>query len=102
MAIQDTMMRIRYAKALVIVDPDNLALAGSCEISMHTDKVVTHTEIYIRMVKFGVALIPGGGGSKEFAKRFSDELKEGDIRINALRERFLTIGQAKVDRKSVV
>ena len=48
------------------------------------------------LVEFGVGLIPGGGGSKEFAKRLSDELSEGDIRINKLREKFLTIGQAKV------
>jgi len=48
------------------------------------------------MVEFGVGLIPGGGGSKEFALRLSDSFKDGDIEINALRERFLTIGQAKV------
>ena len=35
-------------------------------------------------------------GTKEFVLRLHDELKEGDIRINAMRERFLTIGQAKV------
>ena len=33
---------------------------------------------------------------KEFALRLADELKEGDIRINRMRERFLTISQAKV------
>ncbi len=93
---QDTMMRVRYAKAPVIVAPHNLAIGGGCELAMHADKVVAHAETYIGLVEFGVGLIPGGGGSKEFAKRFSDELKEGDIRINALRERFLTIGQAKV------
>ena len=48
------------------------------------------------LVEFGVGLIPAGGGTKEFAVRFSDELKEGDVEINALRNRFLTIGQAKV------
>jgi 3-hydroxyacyl-CoA dehydrogenase len=63
---------------------------------MHADKVVAHAETYIGLVEFGVGLIPGGGGSKEFAKRFSDGLKDGDIRINRLRDRFLTIGQAKV------
>jgi len=93
---QDTMMRVRYANAPVIVAPHNLAIGGGCELSMHADKVVAHAETYIGLVEFGVGLIPGGGGSKEFAKRFSDELKEGDIRINALRDRFLTIGQAKV------
>jgi len=48
-----------------------------------------------------VGVIPGGGGSKEFALRLSDELKEGDIRTNAFRERFLTIGQAKVATSAV-
>ena len=63
---------------------------------MHADKVVAHAELYMGLVEFGVGLIPGGGGSKEFALRLSNELKEGDVKINRLRERFLTIGQAKV------
>ncbi|TSJ39056.1 3-hydroxyacyl-CoA dehydrogenase/enoyl-CoA hydratase family protein [Fluviicola chungangensis] len=93
---QDTMMRVRYSNIPVIVAPHNMALGGGCELSMHSDKVVAHAELYMGLVEFGVGLIPGGGGSKEFAKRFSEELKEGDIKINRLRERFLSIGQAKV------
>lgn len=95
-AFQDTMMRVRYSNIPVIVAPHNLALGGGCELSMHADKVVAHAELYMGLVEFGVGLIPGGGGSKEFAKRLSEELKDGDIKINRLRERFLTIGQAKV------
>lgn len=95
-AFQDTMMRVRYSNIPVIVAPHNMALGGGCELSMHSDKVVAHAELYMGLVEFGVGLIPGGGGSKEFAKRFSEELKEGDIKINRLRERFLSIGQAKV------
>lgn len=95
-AFQDTMMRARYSNIPVIVAPHNLALGGGCELSMHADKVVAHAELYMGLVEFGVGLIPGGGGSKEFAKRLSDELKSGDIKINRLRDRFLTIGQAKV------
>jgi 3-hydroxyacyl-CoA dehydrogenase len=93
---QDTMMRIRYSNIPVIAAPHNMALGGGCELSMHSDKVVAHAELYMGLVEFGVGLIPGGGGSKEFAKRFSDDLKDGDIKINRLRERFLTVGQAKV------
>jgi 3-hydroxyacyl-CoA dehydrogenase len=93
---QDTMMRVRYSNIPVIVAPHNMALGGGCELSMHSDKVVTHAELYMGLVEFGVGLIPGGGGSKEFAKRLSDEMREGDIKINRLREKFLTIGQAKV------
>ena len=93
---QDTMMRIRYCDVPVVVAPHNMCLGGGCEMSMHADKVVAHSELYMGLVEFGVGLIPGGGGSKEFAKRLSDELHQGDIKINRLRERFLTVGQAKV------
>ncbi len=95
-AFQDTMMRVRYSNIPVIAAPHNMALGGGCELAMHSDKVVAHAELYMGLVEFGVGLIPGGGGSKEFAKRFSEELKDGDIKLNRLRERFLSIGQAKV------
>jgi 3-hydroxyacyl-CoA dehydrogenase len=58
--------------------------------------VVAHAETYMGLVEFGVGLIPGGGGTKEFAVRLSDELKEGDVELNSFRDKFLTIGQAKV------
>lgn len=92
---QNTMMRIRYSSIPVVVAPHNLALGGGCEMSMHADKVVTHAETYMGLVEFGVGVIPGGGGSKEFTLRASDEFGDG-IRLNVLRNRFLTVGQAKV------
>ncbi len=93
---QNTMMRIRYSAIPVVVAPHNLALGGACEMSMHSDKVVAHAETYMGLVEFGVGLIPGGGGTKEFALRLSDELQEGDVELNNFRDRFLTIGQARV------
>ncbi|NRA11261.1 MAG: enoyl-CoA hydratase/isomerase family protein [Crocinitomicaceae bacterium] len=93
---QDTMMRVRYSNTPVVVAPHNMALGGGCEIALHADKVIAHAELYMGLVEFGVGLIPGGGGTKEFAKRLSEEYVAGDIKINRLRERFLTIGQAKV------
>jgi 3-hydroxyacyl-CoA dehydrogenase len=94
-AFQDTMMRVRYSSIPVIVAPHSLALGGGCEMSMHADKVIAHAETYMGLVEFGVGVIPGGGGSKEFALRASDEYKDG-IRLNVLKTRFLTIGQAQV------
>lgn len=93
---QNTMMRVRYSGVPVIVAPHQLALGGGCELSMHADKVIAHAETYMGLVEFGVGVIPGGGGTKEFALRLSDSLADGDIRTNRFRERFLTIGQAKV------
>ncbi len=92
---QDTMMKVRYSSIPVIVAPHNLALGGGCEMSMHADKVIAHAETYMGLVEFGVGVIPGGGGTKEFALRASDEYGDG-IRLNVLRNRFLTVGQAKV------
>ncbi len=57
---------------------------------------MAHAESYIGLVEFGVGVIPGGGGTKEFAVRLSDSLHEGDVELNTFREKFLTIGQAKV------
>ena len=93
---QNTTMRIRHSHIPVIVATHNMALGGGCEIAMHSDKVIAHAETYMGLVEFGVGLIPGGGGTKEFAERLSDELHEGDMRSNQFRNRFLTIGQAKV------
>jgi 3-hydroxyacyl-CoA dehydrogenase len=93
---QNTMMRMRYSSIPVVAAPHQLCLGGGTELCLHADKVVAHAETYMGLVEFGVGVIPGGGGTKEFALRLADELKEGDIRINAMRDRFLTIGQAKV------
>ena len=93
---QNTMMRMRHSSIPVVAAPHQLCLGGGTELSMHCDKVVAHAETYMGLVEFGVGVIPGGGGSKEFALRLSDELHEGDMRINRFRDRFLTIGQAKV------
>jgi 3-hydroxyacyl-CoA dehydrogenase len=93
---QNTMMRLRYSSIPVVAAPHNLTLGGGCELSMHSDAIVAHAETYIGLVEFGVGVIPGGGGTKEFALRMSDELNDGDMRINHLRNKFLTVGQAKV------
>lgn len=89
-------MRVRYSSIPVVVAPHGMSLGGGCEMTLHADKVQASAETYTGMVEFGVGLIPGGGGSKEFAMRFADEIKEGDIELNLLRERFLTIAMAKV------
>ncbi|MGD1846472.1 MAG: 3-hydroxyacyl-CoA dehydrogenase NAD-binding domain-containing protein [Salibacteraceae bacterium] len=95
-AFQNTTMRLRYSSIPVVVAPHGLTLGGGTEICLHADKVICHAETYMGLVEFGVGLIPGGGGTKEFALRASDEYEEGGIRTNVLRNRFLTVGQAKV------
>ena len=93
---QRTMMRMRYSGIPVVAAPHQMALGGGCELCMHADKVIAHAETYIGLVEFGIGVIPAGGGTKEFVVRLNDEMHNGDMRINRLRDRFLTIGQAKV------
>lgn len=95
-SFQNTSMRIRYSSIPVVIAPHNLALGGGCEFSLHADHVQLNAETYMGLVEFGVGLIPGGGGSKEFALRASDEYKEDQIVQNVLKDRFLTVAMAKV------
>ncbi|MRH99976.1 3-hydroxyacyl-CoA dehydrogenase [Kriegella sp. EG-1] len=93
---QDTMMRMRYSSIPTVSAPHGMTLGGGCELSLHADKVVAAAETYIGLVEFGVGVIPGGGGSKEFAVRAQDTFKKNDVELNVLQEYFLTIGMAKV------
>jgi 3-hydroxyacyl-CoA dehydrogenase len=98
---QNTAMRLRYSSIPVVAAPFQLTLGGGCEFSMHADFVQLHAETYMGLVEFGVGVIPGGGGSKEFALRAYDEYKADQIVQNTLKDRFLTIGQAKVSTSAV-
>lgn len=93
---QNTMMRLRYCAVPVVAAPHQMALGGGCELLLHSDHVVAHAESYIGLVEFGVGVIPGGGGSKEFAQRIGDQLTEGSIGLDVYRHYFMTVAQAKV------
>ncbi|MBO9592044.1 MAG: enoyl-CoA hydratase/isomerase family protein [Niabella sp.] len=93
---QNTTMRARYASVPVVVAPHGLALGGGCELSLHADKVCAAAETYTGLVELGVGLIPGGGGTKEFALRAADEVQHGEPENIPLQNRFLTIATAKV------
>lgn len=98
---QNTSMRIRYSSIPVVVAPHQLTLGGGCEFSLHADFVQLSAETYMGLVEFGVGVIPGGGGTKEFALRASDEFNADQIVQNTMKERFLTIGMAKVSTSAV-
>ncbi|MGE5106661.1 MAG: 3-hydroxyacyl-CoA dehydrogenase/enoyl-CoA hydratase family protein, partial [Sphingobacteriales bacterium] len=93
---QNTMMRARYSSIPVVVAPHGLALGGACELSLHSDKVCAAAETYTGLIELGVGLIPGGGGSKEFALRAADEMHEDEPETITLKNRFLSIATARV------
>jgi 3-hydroxyacyl-CoA dehydrogenase len=90
------MMRARYSSIPVVVAPHGLALGGGCELSLHSDKICAAAETYTGLVELGVGLIPGGGGTKEFVLRASDEMHQDEPETITLKNRFLTIATAKV------
>src|SRR5678815_3480161 len=93
---QNTMMRARYSSVPVVTAPHALTLGGACELSLHSDKCCPAAETYTGLVELGVGLIPGGGGTKEFTLRASDEMHEDEPETITLKNRFLSIGTAKV------
>ena len=93
---QDTSMKLRYSAIPVVIATQGYVFGGGCEFSMHADAVAAAAESYVGLVEVGVGLIPGGGGTKEFAVRASDTFHEGDVQINILIEKFKTISTAQV------
>ncbi|MBH46511.1 MAG: 3-hydroxyacyl-CoA dehydrogenase [Flavobacteriaceae bacterium] len=93
---QSVNMRIRTSKIPVVVATQGYVFGGGCEITMHCDAAVCAAESYIGLVEVGVGLIPGGGGTKEFALRVADGFYEGDVKIPMLIDHFKTIATAAV------
>ena len=48
----------------------------------------------------GIGVIPGGGGTKEMAKRASESYFSGDIELPTLKDRYLNIAMAKVAKSA--
>ena len=94
---QQTSMRLRYSAIPVVIATQGYVFGGGCEFSMHADAVMAAAESYIGLVEVGVGIIPGGGGTKEFAVRTADLItREGDVQIPTLIDKFKTIATAQV------
>ena len=93
---QSVNMRIRTSKIPVVTATQGYVFGGGCEITMHSDAAVCAAESYIGLVEVGVGLLPGGGGTKEFALRISDGFYEGDVKMPMLIDHFKSIATAAV------
>ncbi|RMG81095.1 MAG: 3-hydroxyacyl-CoA dehydrogenase/enoyl-CoA hydratase family protein [Bacteroidetes bacterium] len=93
---QQTTMRCRYSAIPVVCATQGYVFGGGCEIMMHSDAAMVAAESYIGLVEAGVGLLPGGGGTKEFAVRTSDAFGPGDVMIPRLVENFKVIALGQV------
>ncbi len=93
---QQTTMRCRYSAIPVVAATQGYTFGGGVETLMHCDGAAIAAESYIGLVEAGIGVIPGGGGTKEFAVRISDSFREGDVKIPSLVAHFKTIAMASV------
>jgi 3-hydroxyacyl-CoA dehydrogenase len=94
--LQKTLMSLKYSKIPTIAAVEGLALGGGCELLMHCNRRVAHTESYIGLVEMSVGLIPAGGGCKEMARRAAARKDS----FTALSQYFEQIGLAKVSKSA--
>ena len=71
-ALQTATQGLRHARVPTVAAPFNLALGGSCEVSMACAAAQAHAETYMGLVEVGVGLVPAGGGCLRMMERFSD------------------------------
>ena len=105
-AFQRMTQAIKFCPRPVVVAPYALCLGGGTEISLHGARRQAHAELYMGLVETGVGLIPGGGGTKEFALKATDEAIRafGDAArvaistemVDTVKQAFETIAMAKV------
>jgi 3-hydroxyacyl-CoA dehydrogenase len=105
-AFQRMTQSIKFCPRPVVVAPYALCLGGGTEISLHGARRQAHAELYMGLVETGVGLIPGGGGTKEYALKATDEAVRafGDATrvaistelVDTMKQAFETIALAKV------
>ncbi|WP_010301229.1 3-hydroxyacyl-CoA dehydrogenase/enoyl-CoA hydratase family protein [Candidatus Odyssella thessalonicensis] len=97
---QDAYMALKYAPFPVVSAPSGMALGGGCEILLHSDAVVAHSESYIGLVEVGVGIVPAWGGCKEMLHRYLTNKRGPAGGMVAVGKLFETIGTARVAKSA--
>jgi 3-hydroxyacyl-CoA dehydrogenase len=97
---QDTYRALRYAPFPVISVAHGMALGGGCEIHLHMDATIAHTETYTGLVEAGVGVIPGWGGCAQLLGRAYNNPNQGKGPMPGLAQVFEQIATAKVSRSA--
>ncbi|MCL4182388.1 MAG: 3-hydroxyacyl-CoA dehydrogenase/enoyl-CoA hydratase family protein [Burkholderiaceae bacterium] len=102
-ALQDAMLRLRYAQVPTVAALANMALGGGCELAMYCARRVAHLETYIGLVEVGVGLVPGGGGLAFGARRAAEEQMQAPdaYLLDFLKKYVLAAGTAQVSRSAI-
>ncbi len=103
-ALQDLVLRMRYAQVPVVAAIRGLALGGGCELAVHAARRVAALETYMGLVELGVGLIPGGGGLCYLARRASELAASAGANVDVmafLKTLYMQPAMAAVSRSAV-
>jgi 3-hydroxyacyl-CoA dehydrogenase len=102
-ALQDAMLRLRYAQVPTVAAMAGMALGGGCELAVYCAKRVASLESYIGLVEVGVGLIPGGGGLAYGARRAAEESRAAPdaYLMDFLKKYFMAAATAQVSRSAI-
>ncbi len=97
-ALQNAMLRLRYASVPTVAAVRGLALGGGCEMAVYCARRVVAMESYIGLVEVGVGLVPGAGGLTYIARRAAENAAASTNRdlLAFLTEGFTAAAMAKV------
>ena len=97
-AMQQAMLKLRYASVPVVSAVRGLALGGGCELAIYSAKRVAAMESYVGLVEVGVGLVPGAGGLTYIARRAAEAAASstGKDLLPFLTEGFTAAAMAKV------
>ena len=102
-ALQQLMLRLRYANVPTVSAVRGLALGGGCELAVYSAKRVVAMESYIGLVEVGVGLVPGAGGLTYIARRAAENAaaSTGKDILPFLTEGFAAAAMAKVGTSAI-
>jgi 3-hydroxyacyl-CoA dehydrogenase len=98
LALQQTMLKLRYAAVPVVSAVRGLALGGGCELATHSARRVVAMESYMGLVEVGVGLVPGAGGLTAIARRAAENAATSTDKdlLKFVTEGFTAAAMAKV------
>ncbi len=99
---QNLFQALRYAPKPVVTAPFGMALGGGAEFTMASTRIVSHAELYIGLVEFGVGAIPAWSGTKEMIRRVINPVMQtpnADV-LPHLQKVFEQIALAKVSESA--
>ncbi|MFK7867466.1 MAG: 3-hydroxyacyl-CoA dehydrogenase NAD-binding domain-containing protein [Alphaproteobacteria bacterium] len=97
---QKAFQMLKYAKFPVIGAPSGMALGGGCEILLHCDKIIAHSELYTGLVETAVGIIPGWGGCAQMLARWQQHPNAPKGPMAAAAKVFQILAMAEVSKSA--